>query len=236
MTGKPTANSDRTGHRPLLEVGARGWDHDAWVGSFYPDDLPAAWRLAYYANEFSTVLVPVGQWQGADPGEIAGWAADVPERFVFFVELPGTMPERPRDPLKEWRRRLDPLKDQLGGLLVRNAGAQLQSPALEALVAEMAGEYPVWLEPDDADALPQWVEAAGAQWSWAGQRQVHGRTALGLVAMAGEQTGLRGLRDLLQGLLEAGTDADDAFLIFAGDPPDIDVLHHAITIARLLGA
>lgn len=236
MTGKPTASTDRTEHRPPLEVGARGWDHDAWVGSFYPDDLPTAWRLAYYANEFSSVLVPVRQWQYADPGEIAGWAADVPERFTFFVELPGAMAERPRDPWKEWRRHLDPLKDQLGGLLVRGAGAGSQSPALQALVSEMAAEYPVWVEPDDADGLPRWVEAAGAQWSWAGQERLHGRTALGLVEMAAEQTGLRALRDLLQGLLEAGADADDAFLIFAGDPPDIEALRHAVTIARLLGA
>lgn len=236
MTGKPTANTERTPHRPLLEVGARGWDHAAWVGSFYPDDLPAAWRLAYYANEFSSVLVPARQWQCADPGEVAGWAADVPERFVFFVELEASVPERPRNPVQEWRRRLDPLKEQLGGLLVRDGGADLQSPSLQALVAELTAEYPVWLEPDSPDGRPQWVEASGAQWSWAGQQQLPGRTVLGLVEVVGEQSGLRGLRDLLQGLLDAGPDADEAFLIFAGDPPDIDALRHAVTIARLLGA
>lgn len=27
--------------------------HSAWCGGFYPEDLPASWRLSYFANEFS---------------------------------------------------------------------------------------------------------------------------------------------------------------------------------------
>lgn len=41
-----------------IVIGAMGWDCE----SFYPEDLPASWRLDYYANHFSAVLVPSSQW------------------------------------------------------------------------------------------------------------------------------------------------------------------------------
>ncbi len=44
-------------NRPAFHVLAVGWDHPAWQGSFYPDDLPADWRLTYYANEVPGVLL-----------------------------------------------------------------------------------------------------------------------------------------------------------------------------------
>ena len=46
-----------TEHAHGLRLGARGWRHAHWENDFYPDDLPPDWQLAYYANEFSTVLV-----------------------------------------------------------------------------------------------------------------------------------------------------------------------------------
>lgn len=77
-----------TAHK--LIVGARGWDHSGWNGTFYPDDLPEDWRLSYYANEFAGVLVPEALWRAADSGVIKHWCGDVPEGFLFFLEVPGT--------------------------------------------------------------------------------------------------------------------------------------------------
>jgi hypothetical protein len=69
-----------------LIVGARGWDHPGWNGKFYPEDLPQDWRLSYYANEFSGVLVPKSIWQTSEPELIANWCDDVPDDFLFFLE------------------------------------------------------------------------------------------------------------------------------------------------------
>ncbi len=46
-------------------MGARGWRHAQWNDGFYPGDLPAAWRLDYYLNEFPLLLV-----EHAELGEI----------------------------------------------------------------------------------------------------------------------------------------------------------------------
>ena len=71
-------------------VAARGWEHPAWSGIFYPEDIPAEWRLTYYANEFPAVVVPASAW-GADPAAQARqWYADTPEGFGFLLE--GTPP------------------------------------------------------------------------------------------------------------------------------------------------
>ena len=71
---------------PLL-IGARGWRHAGWRGGFYPDDLPAEWRLGFYANEFRTVLLPPREWRA--PGEAAAWVEEVDEGFRFLLESDG---------------------------------------------------------------------------------------------------------------------------------------------------
>ena len=71
-----------------LRVGSVGWHHDAWQNSFYPEDLPEDWRLSYYANEFSAVLIPAGYLQREDC-DFEQWYEDVPEGFRFFLEWPG---------------------------------------------------------------------------------------------------------------------------------------------------
>ena len=75
-----------TEHAHGLQLGTRGWRHAHWQNTFYPDDLPEDWQLAYYANEFSTVLVPVEAW--SQQADVAQWLDDVPEGFRFYMEAP----------------------------------------------------------------------------------------------------------------------------------------------------
>ena len=70
-------------HDNTISVGACGWDQPQWQGVFFPDDLPEDWRLSYYANEFSAVLVPQHKWQAADV-DFEQWADDVPDGFKFY--------------------------------------------------------------------------------------------------------------------------------------------------------
>lgn len=70
-----------------VHVGAVGWEHDHWRGSFYPDDLPPDWRLAYYNQWFDTVLVPRGRWEQATPEELRRWSEETLDRFRFVLDL-----------------------------------------------------------------------------------------------------------------------------------------------------
>lgn len=72
-----------------VHVGAVGWEHEHWRGSFYPDDLPPDWQLAYYNQWFDTVLVPRSRWEQASAAEMRRWTADTLERFRFVLDLGG---------------------------------------------------------------------------------------------------------------------------------------------------
>ncbi|WGZ93230.1 MAG: hypothetical protein QJT81_15625 [Candidatus Thiothrix putei] len=69
-----------------LTLAAYGWSPANWASVFYPDDLPVDWQAAYYANEFSRLLIPAREW--ITPVEQAkAWSAEVGQDFGFYVEL-----------------------------------------------------------------------------------------------------------------------------------------------------
>jgi hypothetical protein len=70
-----------------IEIAAHGWQGPEWE-HFYPDDLPAEWRLAYYGNEFFAVVVPYGEWSVAGDEALLAWSREVKEGFHFYWELP----------------------------------------------------------------------------------------------------------------------------------------------------
>ena len=70
----------------LVLVGASGWQHPAWHGSFYPADLPDDWTLSYYSTQFQAVYLPAPLWQAATEATWAAWLNDTHEAFRFVLE------------------------------------------------------------------------------------------------------------------------------------------------------
>ena len=102
-----------------LMVGTIGWNHDDWIGSFYPDDLPDDWRFAYYSNEYRAVLVTANQFQSLDKMTIAEWAEDSDEAFRFVIGIPETLvSETDTLPLKNFLAELAPLGSRVCGFLL----------------------------------------------------------------------------------------------------------------------
>jgi len=71
-----------------LLIGARGYQHADWMTSFYPEDLPEDWRLAYYANEFNLLVIGWAQLENT-----LTFIEDVADDFRFVVELPVSVNE-----------------------------------------------------------------------------------------------------------------------------------------------
>lgn len=90
-------------------IAAQGWDHAAWSGFFYPNDMPTEWRLAYYSSEFRAVVVPAACWRNADAVTLAQWVMDTGEGFHFLLAVEG---ERPPTPL------VQALGERFGGLVM----------------------------------------------------------------------------------------------------------------------
>ena len=69
-----------------IDLVPRGWEQESWIREFYPDDLPEEWRLCYFANEFSSVLLPRATWMGVADDVVTEWAADLPAQFRIYLE------------------------------------------------------------------------------------------------------------------------------------------------------
>ncbi len=95
----------------MIAIGAWGWAHAAWLGGFYPEDLPPEWRLTFYSNEFDAVGLDADAWLAPDIETLRGWVGDTREGFRFFLGLSGQLP----DDLEE---RLTVLAPRLGAVLV----------------------------------------------------------------------------------------------------------------------
>ncbi len=70
----------------LVLVGACGWQHPAWRGGLYPDDLPDEWLLSYYNTQFQAVYLPAAVWQAASEETWAQWLYDTRDDFYFVLE------------------------------------------------------------------------------------------------------------------------------------------------------
>lgn len=76
-------------------VTPRGWWDLADADLFYPDDLPADWRLSYFANCFRTTLLPAAVWTASQAQTAEQWNDDVPSGFRFAAERALMSPVKP---------------------------------------------------------------------------------------------------------------------------------------------
>jgi uncharacterized protein YecE (DUF72 family) len=78
-------------------VGSSGFSYDEWVGPFYPQDLPAAGRLAWYAARLPSVEINNTFYRMPAESVLAGWAARVPPDFRFALKAPRRITHAAKD-------------------------------------------------------------------------------------------------------------------------------------------
>jgi uncharacterized protein YecE (DUF72 family) len=69
-------------------VGTSGYNYPEWKGSFYPQKLPAAEMLPYYAGRFATVEINNTFYRMPTEKAVGGWNAATPERFRLTLKAP----------------------------------------------------------------------------------------------------------------------------------------------------
>lgn len=74
--------------RTDIRIGVSGWRYTPWRGKFYPKKLPQRLELSYLASRFTTVEINGTFYSTQAPASFAGWAAAVPEDFLFAVKGP----------------------------------------------------------------------------------------------------------------------------------------------------
>ena len=110
-------------------VGTSSWADPGFVEEWYPPDLPARDRLAWYAERFETVEVNSTFYALPQPGTVARWAEVTPDDFSFDVKLHRLL-SRHSAPLDS----LPP--DLRDGAKTTDRGRVVLEPALERAMAE----------------------------------------------------------------------------------------------------
>ncbi len=69
-------------------IGTSGFQYAEWKGTFYPEDLPTAKMLPFYAGKFSTTEINYTFHRVPAPKTIENWCRLTPEHFRFGLKAP----------------------------------------------------------------------------------------------------------------------------------------------------
>jgi uncharacterized protein YecE (DUF72 family) len=69
-------------------IGTSGFQYTEWKGNFYPQDLPTAKMLPFYAERFSTSEINYTFRRIPAPRTIEHWKALTPDNFRFALKAP----------------------------------------------------------------------------------------------------------------------------------------------------
>ena len=196
-----------TKQRPVLNILPIGWDYPGWVGEFYPDDLPAEWRLTYYANEFPGALIPQQTWTAIDTRSLYAWDADVGEGFRFYFLINQLV-----DPLS-WAEKSDCLQERFGGFVV-------DSSCLQQFANTGVDCYSLFYKEITAEDV---------------QLRALDKKRIAIAFSESDVTDLRRQRRFLEQIAEQLAFEAEVLLILQGDPPPLNKLRELQTLAQLLG-
>jgi len=69
-----------------IRIGIGGWTYEPWRDNFYPAKWPQKRELEYAASHLTAIEINGTYYSGFKPATFAGWAAAVPDGFVFTVK------------------------------------------------------------------------------------------------------------------------------------------------------
>ena len=75
----------------MIWIGTSGYNYPEWKGSFYPETMPAAKMLPYYAARFPTVEINYTFYRMPTPKTTEGWLNQAPAAFSYALKAPQRM-------------------------------------------------------------------------------------------------------------------------------------------------
>jgi uncharacterized protein YecE (DUF72 family) len=72
----------------MIWIGTSGYNYPEWKGSFYPEKLPAAKMLPYYAERFPTVEINYTFYRMPNEKLTSGWASETPAPYKLTLKAP----------------------------------------------------------------------------------------------------------------------------------------------------
>lgn len=134
-------------------IGTSGWQYRHWRGTFYPEGVPQARWLEYYAPRFRTVEVNNAFYRLPEAKTFEDWKKRTPSDFVFGVKASRYLTHikrlrDPAEPVKRLLERANHLGRKLGPVLLQlppNLRADLD--ALDEVLSCFSKSVKVSFEP-----------------------------------------------------------------------------------------
>ena len=145
-----------------LYVGTSGYSYKEWKGSFYPEKIPAAEMLSYYASRLPAVELNNTFYRMPQRSMVESWKTQVPDNFRFSVKAAQRITHFKRlkeagDETKYMLDTVSALEDRLGVVLFQlppNMKKDLER--LETFLRDLPAQtpaafefrHPTWFEDD----------------------------------------------------------------------------------------
>ena len=133
-------------------IGTSGFSYSHWRGPFYPDDLPQAQWLEYYAQTFPTVELNSTFYRLPRETTVQNWRDRTPTDFLFAVKASRLITHlhqlhSVQEPLENFLSRMQNLGPKLGPLLYQLPPSLKRDEALlEAFLQLLPADYQHVLE------------------------------------------------------------------------------------------
>ena len=106
----------------MIWVGTSGYNYPEWKGTFYPDTLPAAKMLPYYAEHFPSVEINYTFYRTPNERILDGWNKATPDHFKLTLKAPRRITHDARlrdcgDRVRQFLETAATLGPKLGALL-----------------------------------------------------------------------------------------------------------------------
>ncbi|BBX08119.1 DUF72 domain-containing protein [Mycolicibacterium aichiense] len=141
-----------------VRIGTSGWSYDHWESVLYRPGLPAAKRLARYAEVFDTVELNASFYRWPKDATFAGWHTRLPDGFTMTVKTHrGLSHYRRLNNPEPWIDRLERCQRALGD--TREAVLVQLHPDLErddARLAHFLSLIPDWIRVALEMRHPSW--------------------------------------------------------------------------------
>ena len=141
-----------------LRAGASGYAYKAWKGSFYPEKIPDADLLAFYAERLPAVEINNTFYRLPKASVLAGWAEQTPASFRFAIKASQRITHRSRlkdcaDTVAYLFECIAELGDKAGPVLFQRLNSQIL-----CICGRMRGTAGGWVM--DIRGFQVWLSAA----------------------------------------------------------------------------
>ena len=217
-------------------VGAVDWRVERWRSEYYPEDLPSDWQLAYYANDFSTVLLDCRNYlDDKSLDELGEVLEDCHEDFqpvlsVYVDQVEPCDVER----FLQWLQELDPEMGigRLRGVCLSGLGkfpAELLSGWRACIPAELSVALDIAGSIDAPDVELQSQQDITFTWKTGCENHKHA-----WLAKVSLQQQPRELAQQLTRFLQQAPESQPACVIVSEGYENIVQMHDLTTLIRLI--